>query len=236
MERCTRMPSTAPVGYCLTKELQGCTKGSYEVGRPHLQVIIPSAACSGALISCILTPTELTKCRMQVQGKDVIHGARYSSPLDCAVKTLESEGVKGIFRGGLATLFREAIGNAVFFCTYEYSRYWMHNYLDSSRFSGSSHFVAAKDIGIGVVSGGVSGMAFWTATLPLDVAKTIIQTDPDPHVSRNPLQILSMVYKRAGLGGCYAGLGPTLARAFPANAAAIVAWEYSAKILGIKRG
>jgi hypothetical protein len=30
---------------------------------------------------------------MQVQGKDVIHGARYSSPLDCAVKTLESEGV-----------------------------------------------------------------------------------------------------------------------------------------------
>ena len=183
---------------------------------------------------------------MQVQGKDVIHGARYSSPLDCAVKTLESEGVsstgllllfsslitvtrlmscfvlqlKGIFRGGLATLFREAIGNAVFFCTYEYSRYWMHNYLDSVRFSDSSHFVLAKDIGIGVMSGGISGMAvsicnclrsfavhilhphydkcvfslqFWTATLPLDVAKTIIQTDSDPHVSRNPLQILGMV-------------------------------------------
>lgn len=42
------------------------------------------------------------------------------------------------------------------------------------------------------------------------------------------------VYRRAGLAGCYAGLGPTLARAFPANAAAIVAWEYSAKILGIR--
>ncbi|CAN6287705.1 unnamed protein product [Urochloa humidicola] len=211
-------------------------QGNYENGRPHLQVIIPSAACSGALISCILTPTELTKCRMQVQGKDVMHGARYSSPLDCAVKTLESEGLRGIFRGGLATLFREAIGNAVFFCTYEYSRYWMHNYLDSPRFSSSSNFVLAKDIGIGVMSGGISGMAFWTATLPLDVAKTIIQTDPDPHLSRNPFRVLSMVYKRAGMGGCYAGLGPTLARAFPANAAAIVAWEYSAKILGIKRG
>lgn len=119
---------------------------------------------------------------MQVQGKDVIHGARYSSPLDCAVKTLQSEGVsstgllllfrlitrlmsyfvlqlKGLFRGGLATLFREAIGNTVFFCTYEYSRCWMHNYLDSERFSGSSHFVLAKDIGIGVMSGGISGMA-----------------------------------------------------------------------------
>jgi solute carrier family 25 carnitine/acylcarnitine transporter 20/29 len=44
------------------------------------------------------------------------------------------------------------------------------------------------------------------------------------------------VIRELGVGGCYAGLGPTLARAFPANAAAIVAWEYSAKILGIKRG
>jgi hypothetical protein len=26
--------------------------------------------------------------------EDVMHGARYSSPLDCAVKTLESEGVR----------------------------------------------------------------------------------------------------------------------------------------------
>jgi len=172
---------------------------------------------------------------MQVQGKDVMHGARYSSPLDCAVKTLESEGLRGLFRGCLATLFREAIGNAVFFCSYEYSRYWMHKYLDSPRFSSSSHFILAKDIGIGVMSGGISGMAFWTATLPLDVAKTIIQTNPDPHSSRNPFRILSMVYRRAGMGGCYAGLGPTLARAFPANAAAIVAWEYSAKFLGIKR-
>jgi solute carrier family 25 carnitine/acylcarnitine transporter 20/29 len=67
--------------------------------------------------------------------------------------------LRGIFRGGLATLFREAIGNAVFFCTYEYSRHWMHNRLDSPQFSSSSHFALAKDIGIGVMSGGISGMA-----------------------------------------------------------------------------
>lgn len=209
-------------------------QGKYEDGKPQLQVIIPSAACSGALISCILTPTELIKCRMQVQGKDAMHATWYSSPLDCAVKTLQSEGVRGIFRGGLATLFREAIGNAFFFCSYEYSRYWMHSYTDSPRFAGNSNLILAKDVGIGIISGGISGMAFWTTTLPLDVAKTIIQTDPSPLSSRNPLRVLSMVYRRAGLAGCYAGLGPTLARAFPANAAAIVAWEYSAKVLGIR--
>lgn len=33
------------------------------------------------------------QCRMQVQGKHALHGTRYSSPLDCAMKTLQSEGV-----------------------------------------------------------------------------------------------------------------------------------------------
>ena len=33
------------------------------------------------------------QCRMQVQGKEAIYATRYSSPLDCAIKTLQSEGV-----------------------------------------------------------------------------------------------------------------------------------------------
>jgi hypothetical protein len=39
-----------------------------------------------------VTPRHL-QCRMQVQGKESIYATRYSSPLDCAVKTLQSEGV-----------------------------------------------------------------------------------------------------------------------------------------------
>ncbi|RWW15714.1 hypothetical protein GW17_00020434 [Ensete ventricosum] len=116
-------------------------KGEIQNNRPQLQVIIPSAAFAGALISFILCPTELVK----------------------------------------------------------------------------------------------------VSVLPLDVAKTVIQTAPDPTYSRNPLQTLNassqflQIYKRVGLSGCYAGLGPTLARAFPANAVAIVTWELTAKFLGIRR-
>ena len=35
----------------------------------------------------------------------------------------------------------------------------MHSYIDSSQFSDNSHLVVAKDVGIGVMSGGISGMA-----------------------------------------------------------------------------
>uniref|UniRef100_A0A6N2KEM3 Mitochondrial substrate carrier family protein n=1 Tax=Salix viminalis TaxID=40686 RepID=A0A6N2KEM3_SALVM len=153
--------------YSQTKQsLQG--GGQSDVPRP--EVIIPSAAYGGAIISFVLCPTELVKCRLQIQGTDslVPKFSRYSSPLDCALQTVKNEG---------------------FF-----------------------------------------------AVLPLDVAaKTIIQTAPDKSSTRNPFAVLNSIYSRAGLKGCYTGLGPTILRAFPANAAAIVTWELSLKMLGINR-
>lgn len=201
--------------------------------RPQPQVIIPSAAYSGAIISFVLCPSELVKCRMQVQGTDslVPKSSRYSSPLDCALKTMKTEGVTGIFRGGLTTLLRESLGNAVFFSVYEYVRYYMHLQLKAA----SSDHNDLIDVGIGIVTGGLGGVAFWSAVLPLDVAKTIIQTASDKSSTKNPFRILNSIYRRAGLRGCYTGLGPTIARAFPANAAAIVTWELAIKLLGIKR-
>ncbi|GFZ06199.1 mitochondrial substrate carrier family protein [Actinidia rufa] len=188
-------------------------------------------AFGGAIISFVLCPSEL--CRMQVQGTDslVPKSSRYNGPLDCVLKTVKTEGVTGIFRGGFTTLLRESIGNAVFFTTYEHVRYYMHLQLKDA----SSNHSNLIDVGVGIMSGGLGGIAYWSAVLPLDVAKTIIQTAPDRDSTRNPFQILNSIYRRSGLKGCYTGLGPTIARAFPANAAAIVTWELAVKILGIKR-
>ncbi|XP_049382141.1 mitochondrial arginine transporter BAC1-like isoform X1 [Solanum stenotomum] len=231
-------------------------QGEIDGGKPQPHAIVPSAAFGGAIISFILCPSELVKvsdarvpnfllyleyhlcnvvfqCRMQVQGTDfmVAKSTRFSGPRECALKTIQQEGLTGMFRGGLATLLRESVGNAVFFSTYEYARYFMHLQLKGA----SSESTQLIDVGVGLMSGGLGGIAFWSAVLPLDVAKTIIQTAPEKNHSRNPFSVLNLIYKRSGLRGCYTGLGPTLVRAFPANAAAIVAWELSAKLLGIRR-
>ncbi|PKI79469.1 hypothetical protein CRG98_000100 [Punica granatum] len=209
-------------------------QGGVQTSCPQPQIIIPSAAYGGAIISFVLCPSELVKCRMQVQGTDslVPKSSRYSSPLDCAVKTVKTEGVTGIFRGGFTTLLRESVGNSVFFTVYEYVRYHLHLKLQAES-SQHRHLI---DAGVGVVTGGLGGVAFWSAVLPLDVAKTIIQTSPDKSSTRNPFRVLNSIYRRAGLKGCYAGLGPTIVRAFPANAAAIVTWELAMKALGIRHG
>ncbi|CAK9184180.1 unnamed protein product [Ilex paraguariensis] len=208
-------------------------QGQNQSGKPQPQVIIPSAAFGGAIISFVLCPSELVKCRMQVQGTDtlVVNSNRYSSPIDCALKTVKSEGVTGIFRGGFTTLLRESLGNAVFFSTYEYVRFHMHLHLNDAS-SDPAHLI---DVGVGIMSGGLGGIAFWSAVLPLDVAKTIIQTSSDRSSTRNPFQILKSIYRGSGLSGCYMGLGPTVVRAFPANAAAIVTWELAVKMLGIRQ-
>ncbi|MBA0729055.1 hypothetical protein Golax_025489, partial [Gossypium laxum] len=154
--------------------------GGVQSSGPQPQVILPSAAFSGAIISFVLCPLELVK-------------------------------VTGMFRGGSTTLLRESVGDAVFFSVYEYVRYYMHLQLNMD--SSDPHNLT--DVGIGILTGGLDGVAFLSVVLPLDVAKTVIQTAPDKSCQRNSFQI----YRRTGVRGCYAGLGPTIVRAFPANAA-----------------
>lgn len=216
--------------YSQTKEL---LQGGVQSVKPQPQAIFPAGAFAGAIISFILCPTELIKCRMQVQGKDsmVSNIRRYNGPLDCAVKTVKEEGLTGMFRGGYATLLRESFGNATFFTTYEYVRYYMNLQLKDAS-TTPNHLI---DVGVGIMSGGLGGMACWCIVLPLDVAKTIAQTDPSRNSARNPFVILKSIYQTSGIRGCYTGLSPTVVRAFPANAAAIVTWELAMKMLGIRR-
>jgi hypothetical protein len=66
----------------------------------------------------------------------------------------------------------------------------------------------------------------WTAVLPLDVAKTRIQTaQPGGSWDSGVAQQLRTVWREGGRRALWAGLTPTLLRAFPANAAQFVAWE-----------
>ncbi|KAH1188327.1 Mitochondrial arginine transporter BAC1 [Glycine max] len=60
--------------------------------------------------------------------------------------------------------------------------------------AASSNYTNLVDIGIGIVSGGLGGVVFWLTVLPLGVAKTLIQTNPDKNCSRNPFRILSSVW------------------------------------------
>lgn len=104
-----------------------------------------TAVNTRALLTVLLKPLKVT-------GYDLLTVSYVSNVVPNLCITFQ---VTGIFRGGVTTLLRESIGNAVFFCTYEHLRYYIHAKLKDPSHDPSN----LVDIGVGVVTGGLSGIA-----------------------------------------------------------------------------
>lgn len=74
-------------------------------------------------------------------------------------------------------------------------------------------------------SGGLAGMFGWTAAMPFDVPKTNVQSSWNTKVVGSYFPMLFKIARERGVLGLYSGLGPTLLRAFPANAALFLGVE-----------
>lgn len=68
-------------------------------------------------------------------------------------------------------------------------------------------------------------MAGWTFAMPFDVPKTNVQARYDTRVVGSYFPELFRIARTHGLPGLYNGLGPSLLRAFPANAALFLGVE-----------
>jgi hypothetical protein len=79
-----------------------------------------------------------------------------------------------------------------------------------------------------LIAGGMAGVAGWAAVMPLDMAKSIIQTVPKP---KPLLPTMAEVIKTRGFTALYSGLGVAILRAFPANAALFLGYELVRKLL-----
>ena len=74
-----------------------------------------------------------------------------------------------------------------------------------------------------IISGGCAGIAAWLPCYPQDVLKSRIQSS----VNKVSLaEATSSLFKTAGLKGFYKGFTPTMIRAFPANAATFLGYEF----------
>lgn len=83
-----------------------------------------------------------------------------------------------------------------------------------------------------VLAGGIAGCAMWGTVLPIDSAKTRIQTATAGSAADVGLwRTLARMWHEGGVRCWWAGLTPTLIRAFPANAAQWVVWELSTSLL-----
>jgi solute carrier family 25 (mitochondrial carnitine/acylcarnitine transporter), member 20/29 len=158
----------------------------------------------------VTTPFERLKIVLQTQTLDTF---KYKGPVDIIRKILAKEGIRGIktfYQGTIATVARDFPGSMAYFATYE----GMKNRLTKMYRVNESDSNKIPILAI-LLSGGFAGMANWTVATPADVIKTRIQAGS----SQTGIQIMFQLIRTEGVLSLFRGLGPSLLRAFPANAA-----------------
>ncbi|KAG2154689.1 hypothetical protein DEU56DRAFT_725712 [Suillus clintonianus] len=168
----------------------------------------------------ITAPVERAKVLLQVQGQGG-SGPQYKGVFDVMKHLYREGGIRSIFRGTGATIARDGPGSAVYFAAYEVTKKALMP-------AGSS----AGDLNLGAImfAGGTAGVAMWSIAIPPDVLKSRIQSAPSGTYS-GLFDCFRKTVARDGVTALWKGLGPAMARAFPANAATFLGVEASRKLM-----
>lgn len=202
-----------------------------------------AGALSGALVSFVLTPVELIKCKLQVQGmhneslvktdpaynfqakrafglgghlREPPPNKKFSGPISVIAYTIKNQGFSGLFRGHLATVLRESTGGAAWFGTYE----WMIKLMVES----TPNATKKSDLSPWplMFAGACAGMSYNAILFPADVIKSRQQSS-DERVGF--IKASRDLYRAHGIGGFYRGFAITIARSAPSSAVIFATYE-----------
>ncbi|ORX43999.1 mitochondrial carrier [Hesseltinella vesiculosa] len=179
-----------------------------------------AGSLAGSVMSLFNCPIELLKVKLQTQDPKGVIGASgkleppYKGVLDCGIRTVRAQGVKGIYRGLGITILRDFPSYGLYFVTYE----GLKRTFQSMK-KNPDDGLSTMDL---LMAGGLAGFAAWIPAFPQDVIKSRVQDDPRIKNSREALRVL---LRTAGPKSLLNGIGPAMARAFPANAATFFAYE-----------
>ncbi|CCC71527.1 hypothetical protein NCAS_0H02170 [Naumovozyma castellii] len=198
-------------------------------------IILISAGFAGSCASFVLTPVELIKCKLQIsnlhyslhdndgeqqdeededQGM-VIGEGRHTRIIPTIKSIIKEKGLFGLWQGQSSTFIRESIGSVVWFATYELMKQTLRD--PKSEVNTTWQLL---------ISGATAGLAFNGSVFPADTVKSIMQTE---HLAL--METVRSILERDGVAGFYRGLGITLLRAVPSNAAVFYTYEKLSKIL-----
>ncbi|KAG1122472.1 hypothetical protein G6F42_011448 [Rhizopus arrhizus] len=178
-----------------------------------------AGSMAGSVMAFLNCPIELLKVKLQTQDPSGFinangkHEPAYKGVIDCGVRTVRTQGFSGIYRGMGVTLMRDTPSYFAYFVGYEGLKRLFQSMKKDGQELGTFELLMA---------GGLSGFAAWIPAYPQDVIKSNYQNDLR---YKSIGQVVKTLYKSGGPKAFLNGLGPTLVRAFPANAATFFAYE-----------
>ena len=148
-----------------------------------------------------------------------MHGeAQYKGPIDCIIKSIQQEGVSGLFKGLSAPLLGSMAENAVLFVSY--------NYIQNLIRSFSSHHTESSTLNMTELSaaGFLSGASVSFVMTPVELIKCRLQAQEAKF--KGPISVIRHTLKHHGITGMYRGHVATLLREAFGGAAWFGAYEY----------
>lgn len=173
----------------------------------------------GVLSSFFSTPFDVIKIRLQLDNisekrlKGTVHATKY---------IYRNYGLSVFYLGTIVNLYREVLFASAYFGSYETLKRVLGRAFDSYGFQTQFFPI--------LISGGCAGMLGWGCSFPLDVIKSIKQSQPLEGITwRNRGLSSSDIWKeriqQRGLSGFYRGIGPSLIRAFIVSSTRFSAYE-----------
>ncbi|CAA0202351.1 unnamed protein product [Arabidopsis thaliana] len=179
---------------------------------------------SGVIAQVVASPADLVKVRMQADGRLVSQGLkpRYSGPIEAFTKILQSEGVKGLWKGVLPNIQRAFLVNMGELACYDHAKHFV---IDKK--------IAEDNIFAHTLASIMSGLASTSLSCPADVVKTRMMNQGENAVYRNSYDCLVKTVKFEGIRALWKGFFPTWARLGPWQFVFWVSYEKFRLLAGI---
>ena len=182
----------------------------------HWKVGIAGASV-GPLSSLISTPFELIKTQMQLRNSSLSEGqTKYRNSIHAAISITKEHGVSALYRAFAVNTTREMVFLATYFTVYEHVK------------SFQVHAMSLYPASVAVpLAGGTAGAMGWLVSYPLDCIKSNIQAKPIDGITKVPsaMQVAKYLINTKGFLGLYAGVIPSILRAFIVSSSRFSAYE-----------
>ncbi|XP_012671968.2 mitochondrial uncoupling protein 3 [Clupea harengus] len=190
-------------------------KQFYTKGSENASIVVRlMAGCTtGAMAVAFAQPTDVVKVRFQAQGRLTDGGKRYNGTMDAYRTIAREEGVRGLWKGCLPNITRNAIVNCAELVTYDLIKELILKY-DIMTDNLPCHFTAAF------------GAGFCTTIVasPVDVVKTrFMNSTPSQYTSAINCALTMMT--KEGPAAFYKGFTPSFLRLGSWNIVMFVSYE-----------
>lgn len=182
------------------------------------------AGMTGSMCAqAVFVPIDVVSQKLMVQGYS--GHAKYSGGLDVARKVIQSDGIRGLYRGFGLSVLTYSPSSAVWWASYGSSQRVIWRFLGHGTDIDEAVPSQSKIVLVQATGGLVAGATASCVTTPLDTIKTRLQVmghDQRPSAT----QVVKKLISEDGWKGLYRGLGPRFFSMSAWGTSMILAYEY----------